>query len=338
MTSPPAEDPPLTFNAKLPSYLSKRRLLILLALLAALAYVGAALATDAAKTREALLQLGWTGSLLVLALSALNYLLRFYRWQRFLTKLGRTLPTGLHFLYYLSGFAFTASPAKAGEAFRSSHLREHGVAYSESLAALFSERLLDLVAMCLLASFIAIEYVTYRPLVAGVSVVALVMLGMASHPYLSDKLRSISDSSRRRLVRMPLATLADLLRSSRRLLQPRTAAFGLIIGMLSWSAEGLGLFLICQSLHVSVTASTAIGIYAMASLAGCAAFFMPAGIGGTEIVMTSLLMGQHTSLRTAVIATLLCRIATLWFAVLIGVTASVLVEIQTTIRPIRSAS
>ncbi|MGO9594060.1 MAG: lysylphosphatidylglycerol synthase transmembrane domain-containing protein [Steroidobacteraceae bacterium] len=328
----------MTKNAKVPTYRAKRRLLILFALFAALTYIGAVLATDAAKTREALLQLGWMGSLLVLALSALNYVLRFYRWQSFLARLGRTLPTPLHFLYYLSGFAFTASPAKVGEAFRSSHLRGHGVAYSESLAALFSERVLDLVAMCLLASFMAFENVTYRSLVAGVSIVALALLGMASHPYLSDWLQCFSDSSRHRLVRMPLATLADLLRSSRRLLQPRTAAFGLTIALLSWGAEGLGLFLICQSLHVNVAASTAIGIYAMASLAGCVAFFMPAGIGGTEIVMTSLLLVQHTSLRTAVVATLLCRIATLWFAVLIGVAASLLVEFQMALRPIRSTS
>jgi uncharacterized protein (TIRG00374 family) len=106
----------------------------------------------------------------------------------------------------------------------------------------------------------------------------------------------------------------------------------------SWGAEGLGLFLICQGLHLNVAAPTAIGIYAIASLAGSAAFFLPAGIGGMEIVMTTLLIAHGASLRTAVIATLLCRIATLWFAVLIGVTASAIVEFQATHRHLRSAS
>jgi uncharacterized membrane protein YbhN (UPF0104 family) len=332
------QDSPLIENANLPLSRTKRRLLLLIALLAALIYVGAAVMTDASKTRQALAQLGWLGCLLVLALSALNYVLRFYRWQNFLARLGRVIPAQLHFLYYLSGFAFTVSPAKAGEAFRSIHLREHGVGYSESLAALFAERLLDLVAMCVLASFIAIERVAYRPLIAGVTVVAVVLLGMARHPYLPRRLQSISDASRHRLLAMPLATLANLLRSSHRLLQPGPAAFGLMIALVSWGAEGLGLYLICQGLHINVAASTAVGIYAIASLAGSAAFVLPAGIGGMEIVMTTLLIAQGASLTTAVIATLLCRIATLWFAVLIGIAASTIVEFQITPRPVRTVS
>jgi glycosyltransferase 2 family protein len=317
---------------------SKRRLLIVIALAAAVLYVGAALITDASKTRQALAELGWYGCVLVLALSAINYVLRYYRWQHFLAALGRVLPAHLHFLYYLSGFAFTVSPAKAGEAFRSIHLREHGVGYSESLAALFAERLLDLVAMCLLASLIAIEHVAYRPLIAGVAIIAVVLLGLARHPYLPRRLQSISESSSRRLLVRPLAVAANLLRSSHRLLQPRSAAFGLAIALVAWGAEGLGLFLICQGLHIMVPASTAIGIYAIASLAGSAAFILPAGIGGMEIVMTTLLIAHDASLSTAVIATLLCRIATLWFAVMIGVAASVIVEFQQTPRPLRSVS
>jgi uncharacterized protein (TIRG00374 family) len=317
---------------------TKRRLLILVALSVAVIYIGATVLTDASKAHEALAQLGWTGCALVLALSAINYILRFYRWQGFLARLGRILPRRLHFLYYMSGFAFTVSPAKAGEALRSVHLREHGVAYSESLATLFAERLLDLVAMCLLASLIAVEHVTYRPLIAGVAIIGIVLLAMVCHPFLPRRLQAISDASTHPRLLRPLATLAKLLQSSHLLLQPKPAALGLAIGLVAWGAEGLGLFLICQGLHLNVTAPTAIGIYAIASLAGSAAFFLPAGIGGMEIVMTTLLIAHGAPLGTAVIATLLCRIATLWFAVLIGVAASTLVEFQMAPRHLRPAS
>jgi uncharacterized protein (TIRG00374 family) len=328
----------LTEIAGSPISRTKRRLLILVALSVAVIYIGATVMTDAPKAHEALAQLGWIGCVLVLALSALNYVLRFYRWQNFLARLGRTLPSVLHFLYYLSGFAFTVSPAKVGEAFRSVHLREHGVAYSESLAALFAERLLDLVAMCILASLIAMERVTYRPLIAGVTIIGLTLLAMACHPFLPRRLRAFGNAGTHRHLLRPLTTLANLLQSSRVLLQPRPAAFGVAIGLISWGAEGLGLFLICRGLHLTIAAPTAVGIYAIASLAGSAAFFMLAGIGGMEIVMTTLLMAYGAPLRTAVVATLLCRIATLWFAVLIGVGASAIVELQMAPRPIRSAS
>ncbi len=323
---------------KSPLSRGKRRLFVGIALAIAVIYVGAALLTDAGKTRAALLQLGWFGCTVVLALSGLNYLLRFYRWQYFIALLGRTLPTPLHLLYYLSGFAFTISPAKAGEAFRSLHLREHGVAYSDSLAALFTERLLDLVAMCLLASLIAVEHVAYRPLIGGVMVLAFVLLVMTCHPFLPRRLQALSAASRQRHLALSLSTLANLLRSSQRLLRPGPALFGLLIALVSWGAEGVGLCLICRGLELHVDASTAMGIYALASLAGSAAFFLPAGIGGMEIVMTTLLVAHGAPLRTAVIATLLCRIATLWFAVLIGVAASAAIEMQMPPRPLRSVS
>jgi uncharacterized protein (TIRG00374 family) len=323
---------------KSPPSRTRRRLLICLALVATTVYVCAAVLTDASKTREALVQLGWLGCAVVLALSGLNYLLRFYRWQNYLARLGRVLPTSLHLLYYLSGFAFTVSPGKAGEAFRSIHLREHGVTYSESIAALFAERLLDLMAMCLLASFIAYDHAAYRPLIGGVLLAAIALLAAVRHGFLPRWLQALSAASRRRRLASSLATLANLLRASHRLLLPRPLVFGMLIALASWGAEGLGFYLICQGLHLAVPVSTAIGIYAIASLAGSAAFFLPAGLGGMEIVMTTLLIAQGGTLRTALIATLLCRIATLWFAVLLGIGASTIIELQPAARPVRSAS
>ena len=98
---------------------SKRRALITIAALATLFYLGVAFALDSARILAAINQLAWLGCGLVLALSDANYAVRFERWRTFLTRLGHRLPFGRHLLYYLSGFAFTVSPAKAGEAVRS---------------------------------------------------------------------------------------------------------------------------------------------------------------------------------------------------------------------------
>jgi hypothetical protein len=48
--------------------------------------------------------------------------------------------------------------------------------------------------------------------------------------------------------------------------------------------------------------------------------------------MTTLLVDAGATLKTAVIATLLCRIATLWFAVLIGVVAASAIEMSAAVR------
>ena len=311
----------------------KRRALIAAGLLVALAYVGVALMTDSARLSEALWQLGARGCAAVLGLSVLNYLLRFWRWQSFLARLGRTLPIGRHLLVYLSGFAFTVSPAKAGEAVRSLYLRDHGVTYGESIAALFIERLLDLFAIVILASMVAIDHAAYRPLLgATVVAIAAVLIGVCQ-PWVPVWLEGLAARRSGRIVR-PLGALASLLRSSRRLLQPLPLLTGITLGLLAWAAEGVGFRFVCAGLDIEGSLTTFVGIYALAVLAGNAAFFMPAGIGGMEIVMTTLLVERGATLRVAIIATLLCRLATLWFAVIIGVAAAAGVELST--RPLRA--
>lgn len=315
---------------------NRRRLLLMVALLASMGYLGAVVFADAARARSSLLQLGWAGCTCVLALSVLNYLLRFYRWQKFLARLGRTLDPLQHLLYYLSGFAFTVSPGKAGEAFRSIHLRAHGVSYSESIAALFAERLLDLVSMCLLASLIAFDHPAFRPLIVGALLLALALLAVVRGDYLPARLDDIAKRLRRPRLSAALATLAGLVRSSRQLLRTAPVVGGLLLGLISWGAEGVGFYLICQSLQLPVSVTGAIGIYAIASLAGSAAVFLPAGLGGMEVVMSALLVAAGAPLRSAVIATVLCRIATLWLAVLIGVAASWIIEFRPAPHPVRS--
>src|SRR4051794_3114172 len=55
---------------------------------------------------------------LLLALSTVNYLLRAWRWQLFANGLGLAVPWPRNLLYFVSGFALTATPGKAGEALR----------------------------------------------------------------------------------------------------------------------------------------------------------------------------------------------------------------------------
>jgi uncharacterized protein (TIRG00374 family) len=307
---------------------AKRRTLIAIAALATLAYVAVGFAVDAPRVREAIEALGWLGCGVVLALSVLNYLVRFQRWQMFISRFGHHLPFMRHLLYYLGGFAFTVSPAKAGEAVRSIYLREHGISYPQSIAALFVERLLDLLAMALLASLFIFDRPAYRPLVGGALVIVIALAVAASQKFVPGLLERLGLRFRRARIVAGLSALANLLRSSRQLLHPRLLLIGTAVGVLSWGAEGLGYYLICQGLHLHVSLLVAEGIYALAVLAGSAAFLLPAGIGGMEVVMTTLLVAHGAPLKAALIATLLCRLATLWFAVLIGIGAATIIELR----------
>jgi uncharacterized protein (TIRG00374 family) len=233
----------------------------------------------------------------------------------------------------LSGFAFTVSPGKAGEAVRSIYLRDHGVTYAQSLAAFFAERLMDLVSIVFLSCLIAIDHPGYRPLLFAVIAIAIAVLIVVGRPWLVERISALAERRAGQSARL-LQGLANLFRSSDRLLKPRLLIFGILVGVFAWGAEGLGFYLVCEGLHLPIDPGPAVGIYSVAVLAGSAAVFLPGGIGGMEIVMSTLLVEAGAPLKTAVIATVLCRLATLWFAVLIGVIAASATEFSTRQRVI----
>ncbi len=73
--------------------------------------------------------------------------------------------------------------------------------------------------------------------------------------------------------------------------------------------------------------STAVGIYGMAVLIGGLSF-LPGGLGGTEAVMTALLVTRGYSVGQALLITLTCRLVTLWFAVGLGWVAVLMLRQQ----------
>ncbi len=92
---------------------------------------------------------------------------------------------------------------------------------------------------------------------------------------------------------------------------------GLALGLIAWGAEGVAFHIILRSLDVPISLALAVGIYAVSVLAG-ALSFIPGGLGSTEAVMGVLLVLVGVDTATAVAATLVWRLATLWFAVAIG--------------------
>jgi len=291
-----------------------RRALTLSIGLAALLYLAFVLLVDRAAVLAVLRRVGSPVLVAIFALSLLNYLLRFWRWHRYIAAFGHVLPWRRHFLYYLAGFTLTVTPGKAGEAVRSLYLRGHGVSYAQSLAALFVERLLDVLAMSLLALLILLARPDYAWLVAVAWVLVLALGWLVTRPWVPDRVRDWGDGHR---YGHQFDRLARLLDSAASLLRPGYFLFGLGLGVLSWGLEGLSLYLITRDIGIELSLAAGIGIYAIAVLAG-ALSFLPGGLGGTEAVMGVLLVAFGSDGAAAVAITLLCRIVTLWFAVALG--------------------
>lgn len=251
--------------------------------------------------------------------SLLNYGLRIVRWQRYLARLGHHLPFGFTSLTYIAGFAFTVSPGKVGEMARARYYSPLGISVPNVAGAFFVERLLDLLAMIVLATLIVTAAPRYQFAMWSSGVVAVVVLVLlASLPWtsLSSKLEGVT-----RLPR-PLTRLmsgsAKALAAARSLLTPGALLFGFVLGLAAWGLEGLGLYALGSMLPaVHLAPATGVGIYAVAVLIG-AVSLLPGGLGSTETVMAALLTTQGYAVGDALLLTILCRIVTLWLAVCIG--------------------
>ena len=295
------------------------RQVALVAALAVVAYLGLAVLSDASAIRDGLLQLGPGQWLALLGLSLLNYALRFLRWHGYLLALGARIGFGRDLLIYLAGFAFTVTPGKAGEAVRSVYLKSAGVPWSPGLAALAVERVLDLAAVVMLAA-LALQIFADRTVPALIVIVIVAgLLLMLTRPRIARRLLAWSPK-RGRWLQIRNATLS-LLDNARLLLAPKRLLGGLLIGLVAWGAEAWGLYLLLVWLDVDMGALQAMGIYAISMLAG-ALSFLPGGLGGAEAAMVALLAaGGGATFGTAVLATVICRAVTLWFAVILGLVA-----------------
>lgn len=268
---------------------------------------------------SAFLMIGISGTFLALALSVLNYGLRFYRWNLYLSRLGHKVPLADNLRIYLSGFALTTTPGKAGEAFRSVLLRRHDVPVTSSLAAFVTERLSDLLAVVLLALIGLSQYPQARGVVLfglGCVLVTLILISL-EQPIL--RIRQWAEQKSGRLYKL-VAQAGLMLEQARSCHSLGLITFTTAISVIAWAAEAFALYLILLWMGTDISLSFAVFTYSLSMLAG-ALSFLPGGLGGAEAVMISLLVSQGLDAPVAIAATVFIRLTTLWFAVVIGLLA-----------------
>lgn len=296
----------------------QRRAAIWSVALAAAAYLIVALWSGWHEVATAATKVGLVGGLVALGLSLANYALRFVRWQFYLRAMDHKIAHGPSLQIYVAGFALTTTPGKAGEALRGVLLLRWGVPFAKSLAAFLSERLSDLVAVVALTLVGLTTYPATQPMIAlGTAAIGAVLLVISNKTVLS-RLRAVAQGPSR--WRSLLRQLSEVLLQARRCHSPQLLAVATSLSLVAWAAEAWAFYLILHWMGLAVPIEFAVFVYAVSMLAG-ALSFMPGGLGGAEVAMVALLVMSGVSGAEAIAATVLIRLATLWFAVALGAVA-----------------
>lgn len=299
-------------------YLSgwRYRAVILSVVCSVLGYLGFSLWGGWQEVGSAVARVGMAGVALALLMSLLNYGLRFLRWQSYLGAFGHAVPWQSSLRIYLAGFALTTTPGKAGEALRGVLLKPWGVPYAQSFAAFFSERLSDLLAVVLLTLFGLTLYPEARPMTLAGMVLVVFGFVLLSQRRLVEQLAGAIPETGGRVPGL-LRHLFAVLLEAQRCHRPGLLLGATLLSLTAWSAEALAFHWLLQWMGADLPLAFAVFVYAIAMLAG-ALSFMPGGLGGVEAAMVALLVWKGMPDADAIAATVLIRLATLWFAVGIG--------------------
>lgn len=269
---------------------------------------------------DAAYKVGFKGIGIALSLSLLNYTFRFIRWQTFLRTLNHpNIPWKENLKIYIAGFALTATPGKAGEAFRGVFLKDYGVTYRKSFGAFLAERFSDLISVVILALGGLWFYPSAHLPVIFTAIFIIILLYAVQKDAWLQKIellaQKILPDSFSHIPRFCIETILAF----RSCFQTKVLLFGIFMGMLAWGAESVAFYYLLSLLDItSIGILTAIFIYSFSLLVG-ALTFLPGGLGGAEVAMLQLLLLNDVEPSTAVAVTIVIRFCTLWFSIVLGV-------------------
>ena len=290
----------------------KRRGLVTLVIAAAAVFVGLAVYADLPDLLDHVYSIPAKYWLMALALALVNYVLRLVRWHYYLTHLGIGIGPVASTAIFLAGMSMVISPGRVGELAKSYFLKDRfGVPVAVSAPAVIAERVTDLVCVLVLSLW-GLSLIPYG-WAAGAAVAAafgmFLLLGVT--PWGSGRVLRLPVPGRWRPF---MSTSRD---SFQRLFSPVPLTVALLLGLAAWLAEGVALWLLLEALGADVSLVQAVSIYAASTLLG-AVTMLPGGLVGTEGGMVALLQQLDLSRAAASSATLVVRICTLWFAVVLG--------------------
>ncbi|MEL7344503.1 MAG: lysylphosphatidylglycerol synthase transmembrane domain-containing protein [Pseudomonadota bacterium] len=285
--------------------------------LVVLGFAGLAATTGWQESLDALTRLTGGQMIALLVLSLINYLFRGLRWHLCARALG--LGTGLvtDLRHFLAGFAMSATPGRLGELVRMRWIkRETGWPFDRTAPLFLMDRAGDLAAMALLLA--AALWVSTTAIVGAIplTILALGAAIVVTRP----RLLRLSATWGHKLTGILPKLFARIRRAANslgRFSDMRLITLATALGVIGWLAEGIAFYLLLKWMGADVGLGIAVAIFIFSSLAG-GLTGAPGGVGGAEAAMVALLALEGVPIEVALPATLIIRLTTLWFAIVIG--------------------
>lgn len=272
-----------------------------------------------ADVKELLISLGKfkkINFLYVVVLTSLGQLIRFGRWEYYLKKLNVNVSLRNSLMVFLSGFMFTLTPGKVGEAWKAWILEKSDqVAKKRTVTVVGAERLTDLMAVSFLSFLGVIVYTGSISLIFYLTIGYILLVFLLQ--WRSFCLGFLGAIDNFPVVSRFAKELEEMYNHTYVLFKAKPLFISLLASIMAWSLEGIALWLTIRGLGVQASLIESMFVFGFGSVVG-AVSMLPGGLGATEASMTGLLVTMGYASSIAVAATLILRAGTLWYGAVLG--------------------
>jgi glycosyltransferase 2 family protein len=283
--------------------------------------IGLALLGDLREVSQLLLRFKWQYFAIAIGFTLLNYGLRFAKWHFYLQQLNVQLRVGQSLRLFVAGFPLAVTPGKVGEVLKGIWLnRITGLPIGRGISVVLAERISDGLAVMLLSLVGVVAYPQYWPVFTAILAILLAIIILSQiRPaalFLLDLVEKMP------VFKRAAHSMREFYEGSFALFQPGATLVAVLLGTISWLGEGIGFYFILIGLGMTPSLQllgAAVFVLAFSTAVGGAST-LPGGLGAAEATIAILLSLVVQDSQPAIIsaATLLIRLATLWFGVALG--------------------
>ena len=251
---------------------------------------------------------------------------RVLRWHFFLRSITKKIPFIKSSLYFLAGFAFILSPARAGEMIRSPIIkRDYNISSSKTLPIVIIDRFYDLLSFTIIIAigllFIDIEKTIIIIPVAFIVSVLIVIKNKTLVKKLFIKITKF------RILNKITLNVDESFDVMYNLLRPKYFTAGLTTSLVFAIFEVAGVYLFLTGLSGDIRFEDLVVLFHIANFAA-AVSMIPAGIGVLEGGFIGLLVLYDIEYEVAFSTTIATRLASTVMFTIIGILALYLVTKQ----------
>jgi uncharacterized protein (TIRG00374 family) len=255
--------------------------------------------------------------LLAFVFQFLSFFVRFFKWRYYLRILKIKVSEVKNFVIYLSLYAMNLTPGRIGRVVSAYTVdRVSNTHFVEILPIVSVDIFTDFLGFVVLSLIFGMLFITYLPFILIVDFVILLPFIFILNPWLFDILK-------KRILRGKLSEVFALygdeyFASQSKLNTPKVYLLSLLFTVPAYFLTSLSLYLSLHALGINVPVLKSVLVYIVSVLIGIVSF-IPGTIGSADVAMVALIsstFGISSSISAA--ATIMTRLATLWFGVALG--------------------